>query len=126
MMKHILNQVMSAVGALLCVLLFWVSSSNEAALLLFIMAPAVIGVYLGFRIGLHGLTLPLFSFAMMLVLANARIYPFYSTDWHWDGPSMLYTMFLAPSVILPLLIVVIIRAIQRRRNGSSQALESSV
>ncbi len=116
-MKHIMNQLMSSTGALLCVLAFWIAAalkvSDAAALLVIMAVPAVAGSYLGIRTGFHGLTLPLYSTSMMLALANARVYPFYSADWQWRGPSMLYTMLLAPSAMLPVLIVITLRAIRR-------------
>lgn len=125
-----MNQVMSAAGALLCVLAFWVAAafktSDASALIVIIAVPAVVGCYLSFRTGLHGLTLPLYSTPMMLALAYARVYPYYSADWHWRGPSMLYTMFLAPSAMLPVLIVVVARAIQRRKTRPNTPPQNSI
>jgi hypothetical protein len=116
---------MSAAGALLCVLAFWVAAAlkttDTTAQLVLIVVPAVVGLYLGLRTGLHGLTLPLYSIAMMLALAYARVYPYYSTDWDWRGPSMLYTCFLAPSAMMPVVIVIVIQAIRRRKNRPNQA-----
>ena len=128
-MKHILNQVMSAAGALLCVLAFWVAAvfktSDATAQLVIVAVPASVGLYLASRTGLHGLTLPLYSFGMMLALAYARVYPYYSTDWHWRGPSMLYTIFLAPSAMLPVVIVVVTKAIRKRKTRPNQAVEAT-
>jgi hypothetical protein len=129
-MKHITYQIMSAVGALLCALAFWVATVFKAgdfvALLVITVVPAVIGCYLGWRIGMHGLTLPLYSTATMLSLAHANIRPYYSSDWHWSGPSMLYSMFLAPAALLPVLIIVVFRGIRRRKNKPAHTKQSTI
>ena len=120
---------MSVAGALLCVLAFWVAAALKAgdttAQLVIIAVPAAIGLYLGFRTGLHGLTLPLYSLGMMLALAYARVYPYYSADWHWRGPSLLYTIMLAPSAMLPVLMVVVVQVIRRKKNRPNQAVEAT-
>ena len=120
---------MSVAGALLCVLAFWVAATlkegDTTAQLVIIAVPAAVGLYLGFRTGLHGLTLPLYSLGMMLALAYASVYPYYSADWHWRGPSMLYTILLAPSTMVPVLIVVVTQAISKRKNRPNQAVEAT-
>lgn len=127
-MKHLLNQIMSAAGALLCVLAFWVAAalktSDAAALCVLIAVPAALGCFLGCRTGLHGLTLPLYSTPMMLALAYGRVYPYYSTDVGSLLPCMLYTIFLAPSAILPVLTIVVVRAVRRRKHGPNQSVDA--
>jgi hypothetical protein len=116
-MKHIIGQVMSAAGALLCVLAFWVAVALKAGDVTGHVAllglPAGVGLYLGFRVGLHGLTLPVYCIALMLALAYARVYPYYSGDLGWVAPPLLYGMLLVPSALLPVLVVSATRGIRK-------------
>lgn len=118
---------MSAAGALLCVLAFWAAVGLKTGDMIEIVAligvPAGVGLYLGFRVGLHGLTLPVYAIAMMLALAHAHVYPYYSGDLGWIAPPLLYSMLLAPAAALPVVLVVVVRAIRRMRNRPNNMSE---
>ena len=127
-MKHFKNQVISAAGALLCVLAFWVVTGLKAAdmitLVTFIGVSAGAGIYLGFRVGLHGLTLPVYAIAMAMALGYAQVYPYYSSDVGLILPLLIFGIILAPTAVLSVVLVVIVRGVWRMRNRPNNTSEN--
>lgn len=127
-MKLFQNQVISAAGALLCVLAFWVVAGLKAAdmitLVTFIGVSAGVGIYLGFRVGLHGLTLPVYAIAMAMALGYAQVYPYYSSDVGLILPLLIFGIILAPTAVLSVVLVVIVRGVWRMRNRPNNTSEN--
>ena len=93
MMKHIMNQLMSSTGALLCVLAFWIAAalkvSDAAALLVIMAVPAVVGSYLGIRTGFHGLTLPMRNSADLVMLPATGTEAMFGLPDSGDMPTII-------------------------------------
>ena len=96
-------------------LAFWVVTGLKVAdmitLVAFIGVSAGVGIYLGFRVGLHGLTLPVYAIAMGMALGYAQVYPYYSSDVGWILPLLIFSILFAPPVVLSVVLVVIVRGV---------------
>jgi hypothetical protein len=88
------KQLQALLGSIFFVSTLWISYTvnlkNTGFTSSLVGASIILGYLLGRRIGIAGLSLPLYSYLIMLLLGSAEIKPFYSPDMGPLSPSVFF------------------------------------